>query len=186
VRSGRALYAGISSYSPEMTRRATSILRRLGTPCLIHQPRYNMFDRWIERGLLGVLDDEGIGCICFTPLAQGVLTDKYLKDIPDDSRAARYRGQFHWGDKVSPERIEKVRKLNEIAKERGQKMAQMAIAWTLRHPQMTSALFGASKISHIEENLDILDWELTEDQVARIDAIPERHRLIRMEGYDEF
>jgi len=172
VRSGRALYVGVSSYSPEMTRQASSILRRMGTPCLIHQPRYNMFDRWIERGLLGVLSDEGIGCICFTPLAQGVLTDKYLKDIPADSRAARYRGQLHWGDKVSPERIEKVRKLNEIAKERGQSMAQMAIGWVLRHPQMTSALFGASKISHIEEAVAATSGPaFTPEQLQAIDQI---------------
>ncbi len=166
VRSGRALYAGISTYSPEQTRQAAKILRNLGTPCLIHQPRYNMFDRWIEDGLLDTLDEEGIGCICFSPLAQGILTDKYIKDIPGGSRADKWPDQLHWGDSVSPERVAKAVKLNEIAKARGQSMAQMAVAWTLRHKQMTSALIGASKVSQIEDivaaldNLDFSDEEL--------------------------
>ena len=112
VRSGRALYAGISTYSPEQPRQAAAILRSLGTPCLIHQPRYNMFDRWIEDGLLDALDAEGMGCIGFSPLDQGILTDKYLKEIPDTSRAAKLDNNFHWGDKVTAERVEKVRQLN--------------------------------------------------------------------------
>jgi len=166
VRSGRALYVGISTYSPEQTRQASKILRELGTPCLIHQPRYNMFDRWIEDGLLDVLEQEGIGCIGFSPLCQGILTDKYIKDIPAGSRADKWPGQLHWGDSVSPERVAKVVKLNEIAKARGQNMAQMAVAWVLRHKQMTSALIGASKVSQIEDivaaldNLDFSDEEL--------------------------
>lgn len=156
VRSGRALYVGISTYSPEQTRQAAVILRSLGTPCLIHQPRYNMFDRWIEDGLLQALDDEGIGCISFSPLAQGILTSKYLGGVPEDSRGAKY-DKLHWGDKVSPQRLEKVRRLNELAQARGQSMAQLAIAWVLRHPGMTSALIGASKVQQIEEAVAALD-----------------------------
>jgi L-glyceraldehyde 3-phosphate reductase len=166
VRSGRALYVGISSYSPEQTRQAAAILRDLGTPCLIHQPRYNMFDRWVEDGLLETLEEEGIGCIGFSPLCQGILTDKYLEEIPEDSRANKVEGDLHWGDQVSEARLERVAKLNKLAQRRGQSMAQMAIAWVLRHPTMTSALIGASKVEHIEEavaaleNLDFSDEEL--------------------------
>ncbi|MCB8988862.1 MAG: L-glyceraldehyde 3-phosphate reductase [Ardenticatenaceae bacterium] len=172
VRSGRALYAGISSYSPEQTRAAAKILREMGTPCLIHQPRYNMFDRWIEEGLLDVLQEEGIGCIGFSPLAQGILTNKYLQDLPDDSRAAKYENQLHWGDKVTQNRLAKVRRLNEIAQARGQSMAQFAIAWTLRLPTMTSALIGASKVRHIEEAVAALDnLTFSEAELAQIEAI---------------
>jgi L-glyceraldehyde 3-phosphate reductase len=172
VRSGRALYAGISTYSPERTRQAAAILRQLGTPCLLHQPRYNMFDRWIEHGLLQTLAEEGIGCIAFSPLDQGILTDKYLRAIPDDSRAAKLDNQFHWGDKVTPERVAQVRQLNEIAQARGQSLAQMAIAWVLRHPGMTSALIGASKVGQIEEAVAALDnLAFDEAELAQIDAI---------------
>lgn len=172
VRSGRALYAGISTYNPEQTRQAAAILRDLGTPCLIHQPRYNMFDRWIEDGLLDVLDDEGIGCIGFSPLCQGILTDKYLKNIPADSRAGKYKDALHWGDSVSQERIERVIKLNEIAKARGQSMAQMAIAWTLRLPQMTSSLIGASRVSYIEEAVTALgNLDFSSDELEAIETI---------------
>jgi len=150
VRSGRALYAGISSYSPEQTRQAARLLRELGTPCLIHQPSYSMFNRWIEDGLLDVLDQEGVGAIVFSPLAQGLLTDKYLQGIPPDSRAAKPHGFLQPAD-VTEERIAQVRELNEIAQRRGQTMAQMAIAWVLRHPVITSALFGASRVGHVEE-----------------------------------
>lgn len=166
VRSGRALYVGISTYDPEQTRQAAQILRQLGTPCLIHQPRYNMFDRWIEEGLLAALREEGIGCICFSPLAQGILTDKYLDRVPEGSRAGKYEGKLHWGDKVSDTRIDKVRRLREIARARGQSVAQMAVAWTLRLPEMTSALIGASRPEQIEEivaslnNLDFSGEEL--------------------------
>jgi L-glyceraldehyde 3-phosphate reductase len=172
VRSGRALYAGISSYSAQQTREAVRILRELGTPCLIHQPRFNMFDRWIEGGLLEALADEGIGCIGFSPLCQGMLTDKYLQGVPEDSRAERLKGQFHWGDRVSSERVAKVRQLNEVAQARGQTMAQMAIAWVLRHPQMTSALVGASRVSHIEDAVAALDApEFSAEELSRIDEI---------------
>jgi L-glyceraldehyde 3-phosphate reductase len=157
VRSGRALYAGISSYTPEQTREASRILRELGTPCLIHQPRYNMFDRWIEDGLVDVLAEEGIGCIGFSPLCQGILTNKYIGDVPDDTREKKLEGKFAWGDAVTEERLAKVRQLNEIAQARGQNMAQMAIAWVLRLPQMTSALIGASRPAQIEDAVRALD-----------------------------
>ncbi len=165
VRSGRALYVGISSYTHEQTRKAAKILKELGTPCLIHQPKYNMFDRWIENGLLKVLNQEGIGCIVFSPLAQGMLTDKYLRDIPPDSRAAKPHG-FLQKDDLTAERIKKIRKLNEIAAERGQSLAQMAIAWVLRHPVITSALIGASRVEQVDDcagalhNLSFSDTEL--------------------------
>ena len=172
VRSGRALYVGVSTYDPGQTRQAAQILRELGTPCLIHQPRYNMFDRWIEDGLLDTLEEEGIGCICFSPLAQGILTDKYIKDIPAGSRADKWPDQLHWGDSVSPERVAKVIKLNEIAKARGQSMAQMAVAWVLRHKQMTSALIGASKVSQIEDIVATLDnLEFSDEELQNIEEI---------------
>ncbi len=172
VRSGRALYVGISTYSPEQTREAAEILRDLGTPCLIHQPRYNMFDRWIEEGLLDVLEEEGIGCIGFSPLCQGILTDKYLREIPEDSRAGKWKNQLHWGDEINQERIAKVAELNQLAQTRGQSMAQMAIAWVLRHPTMTSALIGASRVSQIEEAVAALDHlEFSQQELDAIDAI---------------
>ncbi len=150
VRSGRALYVGISNYNPEMTGRAATILRQLGTPALIHQPVYNMFNRWIEDGLLDVLEAQGMGCIPFSPLAQGLLTNRYLKDIPPDSRAAKPHG-FLKRDQVTEERLAKVRLLNEIARARGQSMAQMAIAWVLRDGRVTSALIGASHPEQIDD-----------------------------------
>ena len=150
VRSGRALYVGISSYQPEQTRQAAKILRELGTPCLIHQPSYHMFNRWIENGLLDALGEEGIGCIPFSPLAQGLLTDKYLAGIPTDSRAAKPHGALK-ADQVTPEKVAKVQRLNELAQGRGQTLAQMSLAWVLRHPQVTSALIGASKVAQIED-----------------------------------
>jgi L-glyceraldehyde 3-phosphate reductase len=172
VRSGRALYAGISTYNPDQTRQAAAILRDLGTPCLIHQPRYNMFDRWIEDGLLDVLADEGIGCIGFSPLAQGMLTDKYTADMPEDSRYAKYNNELHWGDKVTESRIAKVRQLKPIAAARGQSMAQMAVAWTLRKPEMTSSLIGASKVSQVEEIVQALDnLSFSAEELARIESI---------------
>ena len=167
VRSGRALYAGISSYRPEQTREAARILRELGTPCLIHQPRYNMFDRWIEDGLIDALGDEGIGCICFSPLAQGILTNKYIGDTPSDSRASKHG----WGEERLAQ-LDKVAQLNDIAQERGQNMAQLALAWVLRHPQMTSALIGASKPSQIEDAVGALDnLDFSNDELARIGTI---------------
>lgn len=167
VRSGKALYAGISSYNSKRTREAAAILNDLGTPCLIHQPSYNLFNRWIERdGLLDTLDDEDIGSIVFTPLAQGILTKKYLNGIPEDSRAAE--GNFLSADVLTDEVIGKIKQLNEIAEGRGQTLAQMAIAWCLRDPRVTTALIGASKPSQIEDcagaiaNLDFTDGELAE------------------------
>lgn len=168
VRSGRALYAGISSYRPEMARAAARILKEMGTPCLIHQPRYNMFDRWIEDGLIDVLGDEGIGCICFSPLDQGILTNKYIGAVPGDSRAAK----LDWGDRLPQEKIDKVIQLNAIAGDRGQNMAQLALAWTLRHPEMTSALIGASKPAQIEDAVGALNnLDFSEEELARIEAI---------------
>ena len=168
VRSGRALYAGISSYRPQQTREAARILRGLGTPCLIHQPRYNMFDRWIEDGLLGALDDEGIGCICFSPLDQGILTNKYIGGLPGDSRAAKHQ----WEGRLGEAQLAKVRALSGIAQERGQNMAQMALAWTLRHRGMTSALIGASRPAQIQDAAAALDnLEFSAEELARIEAV---------------
>jgi L-glyceraldehyde 3-phosphate reductase len=171
VRSGRALYVGISTYSPEQTRAAAAILRELGTPCLIHQPAYSMFNRWVEDGLLQTLDELGIGCIAFSPLAQGLLTTKYLGGIPSDSRAAKPSG-FLQENQVSESRLGRVRKLNELAQERGQTLAQMAIAWVLRHPTMTSALVGASRVSQVEDNIAALDnLHFSAEELSRIEAL---------------
>lgn len=171
VRSGRALYVGISSYSPEQTREAARILRAMGTPCLIHQPSYNMFNRWIEHGLLDALRDEGMGCIAFSPLAQGLLTDKYLGGIPADSRAGKPHG-FLRPEHVTDERLAKVRKLGEIAAARGQTIAQLALVWVLRHAEMTSALIGASKVAQIDDAVGALGaLALSDDESRRIDAI---------------
>ena len=150
VRQGKALYAGISAYSAEQTRQAARLLHRLGTLCLIHQPRYSLFDRGVEQGLLGVLSDEGIGCIAFSPLAQGLLTDKYLGGLPADSRAAKAHG-FLRPDEITPQKLDHIRRLDEIARQRGQTLAQMALAWVLRHAGMTSALIGASRVQQIED-----------------------------------
>lgn len=149
VRSGRALYAGISSYDPEQTAKAAAILRDLGTPCLIHQPSYSMFNRWIEAGLLDVLEREGMGCIVFSPLAQGLLTNKYLNGIPEGSRASKHTSLDP--EAITPDKVGKIRKLNDIARARGQSLAQLAVAWTLRHKGVTSSLIGASKVAHVEE-----------------------------------
>lgn len=171
VRSGKALYAGISSYNPEQTRQAAHILRELGTPCLIHQPKYNMFNRSIEPSLLNVLSAEGIGCIVFSPLAQGLLTDRYLKGLPTDSRAIR-SGVFLKPDQITPETLGKVRALNEIAKNRQQSLAQMALAWVLRHPGMTSALIGASRPQQIEDCVGALNnLSFSTEELSAIDQI---------------
>jgi L-glyceraldehyde 3-phosphate reductase len=156
VRQGKALYAGISSYNPEMTKQAAEILQRLGTPCLIHQPSYNMFNRWVEDGLLDVLVEEGIGCIVFSPLAQGQLTNRYLKGIPSGARATKTERVWLTPDDVKAN-LPKVQKLNEIAQARGQSLAQMAIAWVLRKPAVTSALIGASSVQQLEDNLAALN-----------------------------
>jgi len=171
VRSGRVLYAGISMYPPDLTRQAASILRHLGTPCLIHQPNYSLFNRWIEKGLLDVLVEEGIGCIVFSPLEQGILTDRYIKGIPVDSRAGK-TGTYLKREDVTLERVNKVRQLNEIAQRRGQSMAQMAIAWVLRQPAVTSALIGASKISQVEEGVEALsNLDFSDEELRSIEKI---------------
>jgi len=168
VRGGKALYAGISSYSPERTRAAAAIMRELGTPLLIHQPSYSMLNRWIERELLDVLEAEGMGCIAFSPLAQGMLTDRYLNGIPEGSRAARDLSLSP--DLLTEETLAKIRSLNEIAAGRGQSLAQLAIAWTLRHSGVTSALLGASSVEQLEANVAALDrLDFTTDELAEID-----------------
>jgi len=171
VRSGRALYAGLSNYSAEQTRQAVKILKQLGTPCLIHQPRYNMFDRWVEDGLLDALAEEGIGCIAFSPLAQGLLTDRYLQGIPEGSRASRPQ-PFLRPENITEEKLGKVRRLNEIAKRRGQSMAQLALAWVLRQPAMTSVLKGASKVSQVEDGVGtIKNLKFSPQELQEIEAI---------------
>jgi L-glyceraldehyde 3-phosphate reductase len=171
VRSGKALYVGLSNYNPEQTAQASKILRELGTPCLIHQPSYSIFNRWIENGLLDTLDEEGIGCIPFCPLAQGLLTNKYLNGIPEDSRAAKEHGTLG-ANSISPEKLEKVRALNAIAVSRGQSLAQLALAWVLRHKGVTSALIGASKPQQITDCVGALqNLEFSEEELAKIDAI---------------
>jgi L-glyceraldehyde 3-phosphate reductase len=170
VRSGRALYAGISSYQPEQTRQATAILRSLGTPCLIHQPSYSLLNRWIENELIDTLNTAGVGCIAFCPLAQGLLTDRYLDGIPADSRAAKPHG-FLKRDQITPEKVQVIRQLNQIAAARGQTLAQMAIAWVLRHPTMTSALIGASRMAQIRDCLGALqNLSFSSEELALIEA----------------
>jgi L-glyceraldehyde 3-phosphate reductase len=169
VRSGRALYAGISSYSPAKTREAATIARGLGTPLLIHQPSYSMLNRWIERGLLDELEAQGMGCIVFSALAQGLLTDRYLDGIPEDSRAARSDSTIG-DDHLDQATIKHVRALNEIAKARGQKLAQLALQWALRDSRVTSAVIGASSVEQLDTNLDALDGPpITDDELAAID-----------------
>lgn len=169
VRQGKALYVGISSYSKEKTAEALGILEKLGTPCLIHQPSYSLFNRWVEDGLLDLLEREGVGCIAFSPLAQGMLTSKYLEGIPDRSRAAR-SGTALPKDFITENSLENIRQLNGIAASRGQTLAQMALAWVLRKPQVASALIGASSISQIDENVRALErLEFSEDELMRID-----------------
>jgi L-glyceraldehyde 3-phosphate reductase len=170
VRQGKALYAGISSYSPQRTRQAAEILRGLGTPLLIHQPSYSMLNRWIEEdGLLDVLEDEGVGCIVFSPLAQGLLTDRYLDGIPEGSRASRPGTMDR--DQLDEATLAKVRALNELAGRRGQSLAQLAVAWTLRDPRVTSALLGASSVAQLETNVAALDnLEFGDEELAEIDG----------------
>ncbi len=170
VRSGKALYAGISNYPAELTKKASAILKQLGTPCLIHQPRYSMFERWVEGGLLNVVENAGIGLIAFSPLAQGLLTDRYLDGIPEDSRAAKSWG-FLKKEQVGPA-ITKVKQLNEIAKEREQSMAQMAIAWLLKDPRVTSVLIGASSVAQLKNNLDTRNYlHFSKEELKRIEDI---------------
>jgi L-glyceraldehyde 3-phosphate reductase len=169
VRQGKALYAGISSYSPERTKRAAGLLREMGVPLLIHQPSYSLLNRWIERGLLDVLEAEGVGCIAFSPLAQGLLTSRYLDGVPAGSRASR-PGSLS-AEQLSEPNLEHVRTLNEMAAARGQTLAQLAISWVLRDPRVTSALIGASSIAQLEENLGaVAGLPLAESELAAIDA----------------
>src|SRR5690242_14239673 len=168
VRSGKALYAGISSYSPEKTREAYAILERLGTPLLIHQPSYSLLNRWIEPELLDTLGELGVGCIGFSPLAQGMLTTKYLNGIPEGSRAAANTSLSP--DLITEQSLAKIRALNEVASARGQSLAQMALAWTLRDPRMTSTLIGASSVAQLEDSLGALgNTSFSDDELAEID-----------------
>lgn len=168
VRQGKALYVGISSYSAEMTAKAVQILRQLGTPCLIHQPSYSLLNRWVEGGLLDTIGELGVGCIAFSPLAQGMLTTKYLNGVPDNSRATK--GGSLSERLLTPENIERVRALNDIAQRRNQTLAQMAIAWVLRDPRVTSALIGARNVDQLDDSLVALDnLEFTADELAEID-----------------
>ncbi|UVI31470.1 L-glyceraldehyde 3-phosphate reductase [Paenibacillus spongiae] len=171
VRSGKALYAGISNYSAEQAAQAIAIAKELGTPILIHQPSYSMLNRWIEGGLQDVLDANGVGSIVFSPLAQGLLSDKYLNGIPGDSRAAKPTG-FLQESAVTPEVVDKLRKLNDIAAERGQSLAQLALAWVLRGGRVTSALIGASRVSQVEDSVAALNnLAFSDDELSRIEAI---------------
>ena len=171
VRQGKALYAGISNYPAELADKAIGILRRLGTPCLIHQPKYSMFERWAEGGLLDVLEKDGVGCIPFSPLAQGLLTNKYLHGIPEGSRAASATG-FLQKDQVTEERVSQVRQLNEIAIKRGQTLAQMALAWLLKDNRVTSVLIGASRPEQLADSLKCLDnIVFSSDELAQIETI---------------
>jgi L-glyceraldehyde 3-phosphate reductase len=171
VRQGKALYVGLSNYGVEETKQAIGILKEMGTPLLIHQPAYSMFNRWVEDGLTDLLKEEGVGSIAFVPLAQGLLTNRYINGIPQDSRALKPNSFLNEGD-VSEEVLRKVRSLNEIAQERGQSLAQMALAWVLREQKITSALIGASKVSQIEENVAALNrLDFSETELNMIDEI---------------
>lgn len=171
VRQGKALYVGISSYDADQSKKAIKILKELGTPCLIHQPVYSMFNRWIEDKLLDLLEDKGVGTIAFCPLAQGLLTSRYLQGIPSDSRAAK-PSPFLKEEHITEDTLKKIRMLSDIASERNQSLAQMALAWVLRKGRVTSALIGASKVSQIEENVAALDnLNFSEDELTRIDEI---------------
>ncbi len=171
VRSGKALYVGISQYNAEDTKKVSQILNELGTPCLIHQPRYNMFDRWVEKDLLSTLNSEGIGAIAFSPLQQGILTDKYLNGLPSDSRAVK-DGRYLKTDSITPAILKKVKSLNNIANKRGQSLAQMAVAWILRNPKITTVLVGVSKTEQLLDNIKALDnLEFSSDELNAIELI---------------
>lgn len=171
VKQGKALYIGLSNYKAEQTKEASKILKQMGTPCIIHQPRYNMFDRWIEDSLQDILDEEGIGSIVFSPLAQGLLSDRYLKGIPEDSRVAS-KSIFLKPTDITEEKLEKIKKLNEIAQQRGQSLAQLALTWVLRNGHVTSALIGASKIDQLENNVKIINkLDFTQDELNKIEEI---------------
>lgn len=171
VRQGKAIYAGISNYSAAQTREACRILRDLGCPCLIHQPKYSMYERWVEAELLAVLEQEGVGCIPFSPLAQGLLTDRYLHGIPEGSRASKPHG-FLQSSQVTPERVAQSQRLNNIAQQRGQTLAQLALAWVLRDPRITTVLIGASSVEQLDQNLGCLEKrEFSQDELAAIEEI---------------
>ena len=171
VRQGKALYAGISNYGAEEARKAIAILKQLGTPCLIHQPKYSMFVRWVEEGLLNVLEEEGVGCIPFSPLAQGLLTNKYLNGIPEDSRAAKPHG-FLKEEEVSEQRVEQIKKLNAIAAQRKQTLAQMALAWIIKDHRITSVLIGVSKPEQLTDSLQCLkNTKFSNDELNAIEDI---------------
>ena len=174
VRSGKALYAGISNYPAAESQRAIEILKQLGTPCLIHQPKYSMFERWVENGLLDVLEKNNVGCIPFSPLAQGLLTNKYLGGIPADSRAAKATGHLQTSE-VTAEKIEQVKKLNELATKRNQSLAQMAIAWLLKDKRITTVLIGASSVKQLDDNMDALkNLSFSADELNAIEKILHR------------
>ena len=171
VRQGKALYVGLSNYGPQETKEALQVLNKLGTPCIINQPSYSMFDRWVEDGLLEVLAEEGLGSIVFSPLAQGLLTNKYLDGIPDDSRAAS-SSQFLNSNDITEEKLNKIKDLNDIAQSRGQTLAQLALSWVVRKEQVTSVLIGASKVSQIEENVKIIEnLSFSEQELKKIEDI---------------
>jgi len=171
VRQGKALYAGISNYRPEEASKAIAILKELGTPCLIHQPKYSMYERWVEGGLLDLLGKEGIGCIPFSPLAQGLLTDKYLTGVPSDSRAAKTHGALQQ-DQITDEKRSQLNKLNDIAKTRGQKLAHMALSWILKDERVTSVLVGASRPEQLADSLKCLDnTNFTSEELIQIEVV---------------
>ena len=171
VRQGKALYVGISNYKAEETAQASAILKQLGTPCVIHQPKYSMFERWVEGGLLDTLEKEGIGCIPFSPLAQGLLTNKYLQGVPEDSRAAKPHG-FLKTAMITPEKLEQIQQLNTLAQERGQSLAQMALSWILKDPRVTSVLVGASRPAQLLDSLECLkNTNFSAEELAKIETI---------------
>ncbi len=175
VRSGKALYAGISNYKAPEAKKAFEILKQLGTPCLIHQPKYSMFERWVEDGLLEVLEEYGVGCIPFSPLAQGLLTDRYLMGIPEGSRASKAHGFLKEKD-ITKEKLAQVKDLNEIAKKRNQSLAQMALVWLLKDKRITTVLIGASSVQQLDNNIDCLDnIELSPHELKQIESILRRH-----------
>lgn len=171
VKQGKALYAGISNYPAAEAKQAIEILQQLGTPCLIHQPKYSMFERWVEGGLLDVLEEYGVGCIPFSPLAQGLLTDKYLKGIPSDSRAGKEHG-FLKSKEITPEKLQKISSLNDIAKQRNQSLAQMALSWLLKDKRITTVLIGASSVQQLDNNIDALqNQHFSKEELAAIEKI---------------
>ena len=171
VRQGKALYVGISNYKAEEAKKAIAILKQLGTPCLIHQPKYSMFERWVEGGLLDVLEEEGVGCIPFSPLAQGVLTNKYLNGVPEDSRAARQSGHLQT-NQITPEKIDQINQLNQLALQRNQTLAQMALAWLMKDKRVTTVLIGASKPEQLADSLKCLDnINFTTEELNHIETI---------------